>query len=311
MTEDHDEVEALLREAGPLPQPSDDLVQAVKTASREAWQTTVVRHRAQRRRWVGMSAAAGLVLAIALGFYTADDVQFNVNIVQATGIRVDDEPREPGQAILTSGSKMLTTASARLVARNDVDLRLKATTTINWLAPNHVYLESGALYVDTHGNAAFHVDTREGTIRDIGTRYLVSVGANSVGLAVREGEAEVIAELQTLVVRGDGVNAQVATLSRGDVIVTNEAASDDRWNWIFEVPANYPDKTIRELLEYVSADLGKQLIFESRGVEAATVNLRMTTGSLQGVGPSEALRAIVESSGLRLVETDNEVRIGF
>ena len=94
-------------------------------------------------------------------------------------------------------------------------------------------------------------------------------------------------------------------------MVTSEAASNGRWNWIFEVAASYPDKTVRDLLEYVSADLGKRLIFESRGVEAATVNLRMATGSLRGIGPAKALQAIVESSGLRLVETESEVRIGF
>jgi hypothetical protein len=184
-------------------------------------------------------------------------------------------------------------------------------THIRWLGPRHVHLVSGSLYVDTHGTSTFDVDTDQGRVRDVGTRYLVQADTGTTSVVVREGEVEVETKQSSVTARGDGVTAQVVGVAGLGLSVKDEPASSQRWAWILEVAPDYPEAGVRVLLDRICADLGKRLVFESPGVEAAVANLSLSTGSLSGTDPELALEALVRSSGLGFTQNSTEVRLRF
>jgi len=311
MTEREDDIELLVRRAGARQQPSAELVQSAMQESFEAWQDAVAQQRINRWQQFGLSIAAGVVLTASFLFYENTSNTFGVNLIMASHFQVDDREQSTGALRLSPNSHILAIDPARIITGTGIELRLGTATSINWMAPDKVYLESGTIYVDTHNKGAFDVDTSLGLIHDIGTRYLIVADTNGVELAVREGEAVVVSNGKSTHLRGDGINAQVAHLNNGDLVIRNELASHNRWEWIHKLTPDYPDVSVQKLLEAICADLGKQLIYESPGVETSTINQRVASGSLRGLHPADALKVLVEISGLQMSENSTEIRITF
>ena len=311
MTEHMDDIELLVRKAGARLQPSAELMQSAMQESHEAWQDAVAQQKTTRWQQFGMSVAAGVLLTFSFVFIQNENKTFDVNLIAANDFQVDKKVQIPGALRLLPNSNMLAIDPARIVTGMGVELRLGTATSIIWLTSDKVYLESGAIYVDTHDKGAFDVDTSLGNIHDIGTRYLIVADTNGVELAVREGEAVIVSNGKSTHVRGDGINAQIVHLNDGDLVIRNESASHNRWEWIHELTPNYPDVSVQKLLQSICTDLGKRLLFESPGVETSTINQRVASGSLRGLHPADALKVLVEISGLHMSENSTEIRITF
>jgi len=309
MSEQPDQIARLLRNAGSRQQPGEFLVAAARKQAKEEWQLLIARKK--RRRLQYFSLAASVVLGVVFWLSSGVTPEFDVELVQGNNVFVDDQALSERMLKLRPGTQMRAEAPVRIVALKNVDLRLAKNTQVEWLAADRLFVRSGSLYVDTHGEENFHVETHQASIRDIGTRYLVTVVGEKVQVAVREGKTEVSGGNRQVSLVGDGVQSQMVNLDQPAWKVVDEPASHSRWQWITQLSPDYENLIGQDLLMQLSRDAGKRLIFASPGVKAAVANLHRETGSFDGIRPELVLRAIVEGSDMELVETDSELIIGF
>jgi ferric-dicitrate binding protein FerR (iron transport regulator) len=316
---DDEDLEQLLTGAGKRPEPTTDSSERAYATLKSEWQEQVEDRQATtlRRRLVSLSAAAAVTLAVvsALLWFPAGQSGSDSGSwqVQLAGGSVSLNNRDVGtaQVLRIAPEDNLRTASAvRLETATGADLRLAANSHVQWVNEHSVYLSQGSAYVDTHDRADFSINTRFGQVRDIGTRYMVVVDDQGLLVAVREGAAEVDSEFGRNTATAEAQTAALVYIDRSGVAQTTEPTSDERWNWIHAVAAGYENRLIPVVLHQIGQDLGKQIRFASRGVEATIAN-DTVQGELNSLHPRQALELITRSAQLSWQEDASFVTIDF
>ena len=167
------------------------------------------------------------------------------------------------------------------------------------------------MYVDSGSGAAgdpWVVATGLGDVRHLGTQYLVTIGADGLAVAVREGRIALqparSGTAQTTAIAGERL--RVAADAPGQIRRTTLSPTDAQWDWVESVPT---------LLEVEGLTLGGFLVWYRRET-AQTVTLEGVDtairlhGSIAGLTPDEALEAIAAATDLdvRRVEGQTVVR---
>jgi len=306
------ELEALLSDAGARPRPSNTARDMAYAALREEWQAKATAHRQRRRqRVISMTAAAAvLVTALGVSWRVFEDPSWSAQL--AAGTILFDGQAISGEQTLTlvHDDELQATAPVRLVLPAGTDLRLAAGSQARWLSADSLYLSRGRAYVDTRNISDFSIETPYGEVRDIGTRYMVSLEAESMNVAVREGAAVISSTHGESTARAAAQQTAVVHVDRSGIKSHREAASDERWNWIHGVASGYTERTVPALLEAIGRDLGKRVVYANRGVEATIANTSVQ-GTLANLAPDEALQLVARSAGLVLTETDATITVDF
>ncbi len=310
---DQDEdMQQLLRGITPRPEPSPEALARAYDQLKVEWRAQVQTRRAQRRKRVWLSAVASTVLMVGaltlLNLQPAD--QFGATLASGD-VRVGAENFDSPQYIdFVADVEMNVDQPTRLVLDNGTDLRLAAGTSARWVAADRLFLHAGEAYVDTHEQADFAVDTTYGRVRDIGTRYMVSLASQSMQVAVREGIAEVDSQHGTLVAQAHLDDTQheaaVVHIDRSGALETREAGSAPRWDWIHDVSAGYQSRLVSEVLGQIGRDLGKPMVYASRGVQA-TLSNDQVQGELDALHPRKALELVANSAGLSWQERPDAI----
>lgn len=308
------ELQALLSNAGTRPQPSAEAEQAAFNKLHAAWQTKVAEHKKQQqRRWLSIaSAAAAVVLAVfATTVWTPQQAgEWQVQLA-AGSIKLADQPLTAPQIFMPAQNQTLhAVAPTRLVSSQGADLRLAQGTTVHWLDQTNLQLDAGRIYVDTKDLSDFSISTEFGTVRDIGTRYMVDLNTNRLSVAVREGATEIASEFGQHTAHAKPMMAAIVHVDRSGLEIDVEPTSDQRWNWIHEVSSGYSERTVPALLSAIGRDLGKQVSYASHGVEATVANATVA-GTLTGLAPREALQLVARSAELDWQEAENTIVIDF
>ena len=314
---DDEGLEQLLAGAGNRPEPTQDSSQRAYATLKLEWREQVKDRQARklRRRFTSLSAAAAVTLAVvsALLWFPAgqdDSGSWQVQLASGT-VSLNNLDEVTAQALRIAPEDILRTTSAvRLETVSGADLRLAANSQVQWVNEHSVYLSQGSAYVDTHDRADFSINTQFGQVRDIGTRYMVVVDDQGLIVAVREGAAEVDSEFGRNTATAQAQTAALVYIDRSGAAQTTEATSDERWNWIHTVPAGYESRSIPAVLQQIGRDLGKQIRFASRGVEATIAN-EIVQGELNNLHPRQALELITRSAQLNWQEDATFVTIDF
>lgn len=321
---DQDPVARLVRLGGARPPVPTERAARVEARVHEAWRTGVSVRR--RRRWVswgaGMAAAAGLLVALGLGWRIASEppappVQVaTVERVSGTVTTGAGQPLSVG-ARVTLADLLRTGAGGRValrlpavgVDRQGPSLRLDVDTRVRFVAASTLELERGAVYVDSgvpqndpDGSAPVLVQTPWGEVTERGTQFEVRVGAGGVRVRVREGAVE-LAGLGSAGIPGRawqaeaGAELTLATdgrLSRGTIPAHGEA-----WAWVQEIAPTFrlEGRTLADFLVWVERETGWRVAWAdpARAAAAASTVLH---GSGEGLPPEQALAAVLPTCGL-------------
>lgn len=280
---------------------------------RASWQAANRRRRRARAlRWGTLATAAALVLALAWPRSSAPvpavaprDVVASVDYLSGTA----EGRGEPGAApailrvgeVLRSGDALETGAEgfARLRLPDGVQVRLDRRTTVTLVGPRHLALRQGAIYVDTTARtaagASLAIDAAGAVVRDVGTRYLVSL-AGALDVRVREGRVMVERAGQR---RDAAAGARVALTPAGDLAVDAAPPYGPAWRWILQAapPATVDGRTLAEFLAWVVREGGHRVRFADRRLEQSTRDT-MVYGAIAGLTVEEALDVVLPSCGL-------------
>ena len=299
------EVRDLIAEAGPRAVPPAEEVEKIKAAARAEWREMVRREdrrsRSLRRRG-GLALAAGVVLALAVGWWwtnrgpVAAPVVASVELI-AGAVRVGDAGRlevggelRAGVTVETGGWLDGMAPGAALRLEGGQSLRLAADTRVRLLSASRFELERGTLYVDAESataRGAVEVVTALGTVRDIGTQFEVrlSEGEAAIRVRVREGEC-------SLETAGESHNAvrgeQISRLADGSIARAAVEPYGPEWDWVM---ATAPSITIdgRSLAD-VAGELGVHPTTVSRARARSTAAHELSPLEPRGV-PRPAHRA--------------------
>lgn len=328
---DQESVERLLTAAappsspGPLPQ---GWIASLKASVRPAWEETLrpprklpVLGRGPRGWIVGGLLAATLLLALAVGLLweSPNGGSSRPNFVPGT-IATIEVVRGPGECVgLTEGMPLTAGTTLRTCPGFGVavwmaagaSLRLDAETEVRLLDAHRLALLRGSIYLDCNPDEVMEtleVVTPFGSLIDLGTQFLVTVGEADLTVRVRQGAVEL---------RRDGTihRARQGTVLRAhrDGTIQQQgslAPMGPPWDWVLPLaPAFQLDgRSLGEFLRWIHRETGYTIQFSNPRL-AAHANRILLHGKIDGLHPEEALEAVLPTTGLHYRVEDGRIQI--
>lgn len=309
--------ERLLRDAGPRPLVPPEIAERVRAAVHPRWQEAVEARR-RRIRLRSMNAALALAALVVFVLWQAGSGRrrqavpaqpvARVEALTGSGVVLASPGGSAGShgrpqvgAALPAGADLETAIDGRAALRlaQGASLRLDAGTRLRLLSASAIHLEHGAVYVDSgdHGRqAGVRLSTPLSVVRDLGTRFEVRFGSSVLEVRVRSG---------VVALSGPTASARAAAgeelrLDRDGLSRRPIPLSGPGWDWTARIapPFAVEGRTLRSFLDWAARETGRTLRF----ADPATQELATRTtlhGSLQGLGPDDALAPLLTTCRLR------------
>jgi hypothetical protein len=300
------DISRLLQLAGRRPAVSAEAAARVHDVVRARWQAALMVRR--RRRLMAIAAVAVAALAAFLlaprppAPPAVPSPGAIVERVTGGGVRMAGAgalPLRPGGRV-PAGTWLQTAPDGRAALRiaRGASLRLDRDTRLQVLAASAVWLERGGLYVESEGQAspaALRIHTREGEVADVGTQFQVRAAASGVQVHVREGQVLVLGRSG----RHDAGAGTRLEVAGGSVLRSEAPVHGAEWAWVEEAAPEYDieGQTLDAFLQWASRETGLRVRFENALLERA-VRRMVLHGSSRGLTPSEAIEAVLPTSGL-------------
>jgi ferric-dicitrate binding protein FerR (iron transport regulator) len=316
MADEEDVTAHLLRLAGAPQEPRSDRSARVRQAVHDAWRA----HRRQQmvRRSAAAVALCGIAAALILVVWIdrsrppaarPSEAKLPSEVTTAMAARTQGRPvLRPADAAgmpLTSATPIHVNdvvetdgaSRASLRMADGSSLRIDRGSRVRVVSRASVELDRGAAYLETGGESrGFEIRTPMGTVRDIGTRFEVRLIEAGLRLRVRAGMVQ-IARGATVTNAVAGTETTVTTTAVG---ARQVAAYGPEWGWVSTLapPFAIEGRSVRAFLEHMAAEEGWTLRYASPAVAEASDRI-ILHGSIDGLGPQEALEVALATSGLQ------------
>jgi ferric-dicitrate binding protein FerR (iron transport regulator) len=261
-------LEQLLTHAQPRPMPPAADTEEIRRVLYAEWDAVT-----GQRVWLRRAAAlAATVAAAAVVFWASIGVNppptlptlANVERVQAViGIRSGDALQVGSVVATGSGQLALRLASGG-------SLRLGRDTRLELTGANTAVLTAGQLYFDSEGSRAaeaFTVTTPLGTVRDVGTQFMVRIDPQSLEVGVRAGRVALTRDAeQSEAAAGDKLSVAAASPGiRRDAIAT----FGEEWAWAEQVAPVFDidGRVLRGFLGWFEPQTGRAVVFADPAAE--------------------------------------------
>jgi ferric-dicitrate binding protein FerR (iron transport regulator) len=287
-----DDVERLIKLAGPRPAVPEDIAARVKANVHGAWTDELRAQRTRRRFLFAAPLAAAAILALVLWLRPARVGSPAPRVLE----QVATVERVVGNLHLAQkvhAGDVISTGDARVALRmsDGASLRLDSDTRVSIKGLHSFDLDSGRLYIDTV-QSGVTVRTKFGTVRDIGTKFEVSVSFTSARVRVRDGE---IALGEHHAHRGEQLDVTQASST-----VSRIETWGEEWRWLNEVapPFIVDGKNVSEFMTWFASESGMEVRYDSQAT-ATKANDAVLHGSVGTLGPIPAANAVLPTAGLR------------
>jgi ferric-dicitrate binding protein FerR (iron transport regulator) len=299
---DHD-LSRLLRLAGPRPRVPADAEARVRAAVHREWTRTLCVRR--RVLWAGLAAAAAVVATAGLVLRPAPPPTAPPSVV-AVVEHVSGRAVLARGTVIRSGDWLQTPDDGRVALRvgGRLSLRVDTKTRLQLRSPSAVWLERGAVYVDTgegHAEDAIRIHTPEGEVREVGTQFQVRVAPASVQVSVRSGEIVLVREQGShSAAAGVGLDVEGGAVRSRAVAPFGVA-----WSWIEAATPAYAldGRRLDDLLRWAARETGLAIHFEDEVLARSAARITLH-GSTEGLTPREALDAVLPAAGLTVRDDD-------
>lgn len=192
------EIAELLSHAGARVEPPIEIMREVHAAVHAQWRQ-VVQARQRRRRifaWGAAAAVGVLAVGVTVTLQRSDIQQQPIATLQRTDgeifVAADGthwNRLHDGQHIAV-GDSVRSEARAALRFDNGIALRIDRGTVLQVKTADRLALNVGAVYVDSppaRNANMLVIDTHAGSVRHVGTQYLVRTRPDGIDVSVREG----------------------------------------------------------------------------------------------------------------------------
>jgi hypothetical protein len=302
----------LFEKAGPRPLPPASDAEEIRRAVYAEWDA--VTGRRQWRTRAAFATAASVVLAVAVWFgsgllpSTPPTALARVERVQGV---IDTEAGMRlaiGSTLVTGDTLSTRTGQVALRLASGGSLRIGPRSEIVLTSANAAELVSGALYFDSENRRAgaeFSVTTPFGTVRDVGTQFVVRLDGEQPGLdvGVRDGRVTLTTQnaSDTAAAGERLVAAPDATAIRRDVMPKFGGA----WDWAegLAPPFDIEGRTLGEFLTWFARQTGRDVVFGSP--EAERLAATRLHGSID-FEPLQKLSAVLATVGDLTYTLDEE-----
>lgn len=285
----------------PRREPPADVQQRVTAHLERSWQA-----RKRRRRLVPIGLAASLAVAALLVFEQPGvDDQLQFEVATTGGFEVAGERLNSGveQLAIDPGALLTASTATRLITPTGADLRLRAGTQVHFDTDQALTLEQGAIYIATDGDSGFRVTAADAVVTDIGTRFLVSLDAGVVEVAMRDGMTRIDSPAGQATATTAAGSGDVVRVEADQLVTRRERLDAPRWDWIHRVRPSYSGTNVAGLLEQITADLGLKLEYQDATVAAAAA-AQDISGDLSQLEPAAALEVVLGAAGLQRLDSD-------
>jgi hypothetical protein len=276
--------------------PAEDM-EEVRRAVFAEWEAATGR-RARTRRFA-MAAAASVLLAVGAWIGFAPETGGPLPAV-ATVERVDGATLAVGTAL--AAGRTVTTANGLVALRlaSGGSLRIGPQSRVVLTEANAAELVAGVLYFDSEGQrpgVEFTVTTSLGNVRDVGTQFLARFddAAKSFDVGVRDGSVELTSTGET----GRARVGERLAVSQAEPGIQRDAIATfgGDWEWTERVaaPFDIDGRTVKEFLEWFTAQTGRVVVFGSEDAE------RRADAVLHGAidfPPLQRLQAVLATTDL-------------
>lgn len=288
----NDEVERLIKLAGPRPAVPADVAERVKANVHAAWRAEVdARHRG-RFLWT-LPLAAAIATAVILTINREPAVSPATWIVaRVERVSGASASLAKGQSIAARSTIATNAERASVMLADGTSVRIDAHTAVRFDTPHRIALNSGAIYVSA-AHSGLRVQTPHGVVRDIGTRFEVRVTAAATRVRVREGEV--------IVATHHAIRGQELDVTSNANVTTSPIATWGRdWEWTMDVAPSFNIEGVRvsQFLAWVGGESGFEIRYASKATEERAARATLH-GSIGGLRPDVAADAILPTAGLR------------
>lgn len=316
--------EEILRDNLRVPALSPDALARIRRATEAEWRAQT--GSSPRRLWIPRAAAAAaavLALAAAWQFWmrgpgvAAGEPMAQLARAEGAGVvQLRSLWRDTAVGIggeLRSGSDFEARGGSLLKLHGGGNVRVAANSRFEVLSANSVRLDRGEMYVDippgAHKDASFVAVTGAGEFRHVGTQFAIAVVDGTTRLRVREGQ------VQWRAPDGDStLPAGTEVLIDRDMNVTRGAVESvgQHWSWTETMAPeiDIDNRPLGEFLDWFARETGRKLVIADGSTQQQIDAIRMH-GSVRGLTPMQALKAVMASTSLRFDLPAGAIRVSF
>ena len=277
---DSDAVAALLSQAEPRPVPPPQIEAAIRSSVHAEWQSVVQqgKRRTLRRQ---LAIAASLLVAVSVGLLM-------LNQPPVVSVTVASVEKQVGSSTLGQGkSERRELSAASTITMGDIvetrrnsalgltwhrggSLRLDADTRLEFIDEQTVHLHRGRLYFDSQdevGPFDFIVQTSQGSLTHIGTRYMAAADDEELVVTVRDGRVRIEGRVRDTTA---GPGKRVELRDSESPITLDAAGYGDSWIWIEAVAPSISkdNRSVHDFLTWVTRETGYRLIYDDPATES-------------------------------------------
>jgi ferric-dicitrate binding protein FerR (iron transport regulator) len=311
-------LQQLFKQAGPRPSPPPSDTEAIRRAVYAEWEAVTRRRQWQRR--AAFAAAASVVLALAVWFGrgllpSAPPAVF-ARVERVQGV-IDTQAGMRlaiGGTVVTGDAVATRTGQVALRLASGGSLRIGPRSEVVLASADAAALITGALYFDSESRRAgteFSVTTPFGTVRDVGTQFVVRLDGEQPGLDVGVRDGRVTLTTQ---------NASDTAAAGERLLTTPDEAAIRRevmpkfggaWDWAEQLapPFDIDGRTVGEFLSWFARQTGRDIVFGSAAAERLAGETRLK-GSID-LAPLQKLEAVLTLTDLTYTLDDNRVVIAI
>ncbi len=299
------DLKELFAQAKPRPLPPAADTEEIRRAVMAEWEA-VTGPRKWRRR-AGFAAAASVLLAVAvwvgggLGPSSPPPVVARVERVQ--GAVGDAAGTRLAVASTVAVGDRLSTRAGQIALRlaSGGSLRIGPRSEVVLTGVDTAELVSGVLYFDSErrrGGAEFSVRTAVGSVRDVGTQFVMRLDGGRGGLDVGVRDGSIVLTTQSASDTAESgqrlVAAQDATAIRREPMAT--FGGDWAWTETLAPPFDIDGRTVTDFLAWFAQQTGRSVVFGSPAAERLARETRLN-GSID-LEPMQKLSAVLALTDL-------------
>ena len=305
-------VERLLEQAAPRPLPPAADAEEIRRAVYVEWEAVTRRRLWQRR--AGYAVAGCVVLWFGRGSVPSAPPAPVARVELVHGI-IDTEAGTRlavGSTLVSRDAVSTRSGQVALRLASGGSLRLASRTEVVLTSADAAELVSGVLYFDSENRRAgaeFSVTTPRGSVRDVGTQFVVRVDAESAGIdvGVRHGRVRLTLQ-QSSDTAGEGERL-VATADAAAIRREAMPKFGGDWEWVEQLapPFDIDGRTVGEFLGWLARQTGRKVVFGSPQAERVARETRLT-GSID-LAPLQKLSAVLALTDLTYTLEEDRVVI--
>ena len=295
----------LFAQAKPRPDPPEADAAEIRRAVYAEWDAVTGRRLWRRRVAVGMAASVFVVFAIWIGRGIGPSVPpapvARVERIQGI-VEGDSGVRLAVDSALVAGDR-LTTQAGQVALRlaSGGSLRVGPRSAVVLTGADAAELVNGVLYFDSERGRTgteFNVTTELGTIRDVGTQFVVRLDADRTALDVGVRQGRIV--LATERASGTAESGERLIAARDAPAIRREpmATFGGDWEWTETVapPFDVDGRTVSEFLAWFAQQTGRTVVFASSAAERLARETRLS-GSID-LEPLQELSAVLALTDL-------------